>query len=235
MFRRTAHVYDLIYAATGKDYASESSELHRIVQTANPDASSLLDVACGTGGHLAHLREHFDVVGIDLDVAMLEVARARLDDVELVEADMRSFDLGRQFDAVVCLFSSIGYMTDAHELSAAIATMARHLTTNGVLVIDGWLRPDAWIEGGTTVGETAESADVKVARIARSQRSGSTTLLEMHHLIADVHGIEHVVDHHVLTLFTPEEYEHALTDAGLTVTVTASPMPGRDRYIATKP
>lgn len=57
---------------------------------------------------------------------------------------MRSFDLGRRFDAVTCLFRSIGYMPTVEDLSAAVATMARHLVDGGVLVVDGWVRPDAW-------------------------------------------------------------------------------------------
>src|SRR6266498_1159394 len=111
MFHRTAHVYDLIYAADGKDYARESQDIHELIQQRFPHASTLLDVACGTGGHLAYLQRHYDVVGVDADPAMLEQARTRLPGIQLVEADMRSFRLDRHFDAVTCLFSSIGYMT----------------------------------------------------------------------------------------------------------------------------
>jgi SAM-dependent methyltransferase len=231
MYGNTAHVYDLIYATAGKDYAAEAVELHRIVQDATPGASTLLDVACGTGAHLEHLRPHYEVFGVDLDAGMLAVARERLPDVELVEADMRTFDLGRVLDAVVCLFSAVGHLPTSDDLDVAVANMARHLVRGGVLVVDGWVRPDAWIEGGTTTVETAESDDLQVAVVERSSRSGSTTRLEIHLLIADDHGIEHVVDHHELTLFTPEEYEHAFTAAGMTVTVVESPMPGRDRYV----
>src|SRR3954447_7514369 len=104
MFRETAHVYDLIYAAEGKDYLAESTEVRDQIAERRPDAKSLLDVACGTGGHLRYLRDWFEVTGLDVDPAMLTQARRALSEVPLIEGDMRSFDLHRKFDAVVCLF-----------------------------------------------------------------------------------------------------------------------------------
>src|SRR5438552_886674 len=107
LFRSTAHLYDLIYEAAGKDYAAESAELHSLIQARNATAASLLDVACGTGAHLAHLGAWYEVAGVDVDPTMLAQARHRLPEtVPLIEADMRSFSLGRRFGAVICLFSS---------------------------------------------------------------------------------------------------------------------------------
>ena len=112
--------------------------------------------------------------------------------------------------------------------------MANHLNPGGVLIVDGWVRPDAWRPGVSTSVELATSDEIKVARVVRSQRDGSTTHLEMHHLIATQDGIEHLVDHHQLTLFAPEEYEAAFGVAGLVAEVVEGPMQGRDRYIAVR-
>ena len=54
-------------------------------------------------------------------------------------ADMTSFDLGRRFDVVTCLFSSIGYVGTAERLDQAIATMAAHLEPGGTLIVEPWL------------------------------------------------------------------------------------------------
>jgi SAM-dependent methyltransferase len=234
MFSHSAHVYDLIYEASGKDYAQESADIHDLIQRRRPGARTLLDVACGTGGHLRHLRRWYDVTGVDVDPAMLDQARAQLPDVAFVEADMRTLALGVTFDAAVCLFSSIGYMGSTHEMASAVGAMADHLHPGGVLVLDGWVRPDAWIGSGMTTIETAAAPGVDVVRMGRSRREGDRTYLEMHHLIATAHGIDHVVDRHELTLFTPEDYEAALAGAGLRVDTVASPLPGRDRYVGVK-
>ena len=234
MYRSTAHVYDLVYEATGKDYAAESAEVHALVQRHRPGASTLLDVACGTGGHLRHLRTWYEVTGLDLEPAMLDAFRAVTPGVTVVEGDMRAFDLDSTFDAVVCLFSSVGYMRDEAELDAALSAMGRHLRPGGVLVVDGWVRPDEWRDGAPADVQVARSDDVTVVRVTRSGRVGTRTTLEMHHLIATAEGIEHLVDNHELTLFNREQYEHAFTHAGLSVETVPGFMPGRDRYVGVK-
>jgi SAM-dependent methyltransferase len=233
MFRHTASVYDLLYEAGGKDYAAEATVLHALVQDRSPGASSLLDVACGTGGHLVHLRRWYEVAGVDLDPGMLDEARRRLPGEQLVEADMRSFRLERKFDAVLCLFSSIGYMTSTRDLDRAVSTMVSHLRPGGVFVVDGWLRPDAWRQDAPIFVQTASDDTMTVARLSRGRRDGNKTTLEMHHLLGSPDGIEHVVDMHELTLFEPHQYEESLHNAGLVaIEPMQSPMPGRDRYVA---
>ena len=232
MFRNSAHVYDLIYQAAGKDYAAEAREVDDQIRARCPGARSLLDVACGTGGHLRHLRGSYDVaVGVDVDPSMVAEARRYLPESDVGEADMRSLCLDRRFDAVVCLFSSIGYMSSTPELDKAVGAMASHLNPGGVLIVDGWIRPDDWIDPGVVHTEVAEADGIKVARVGRSFRDGDQTHLEMHHLVASLEGIDHFVDHHVLTLFSDSNYRAAFQAAGLRVDVVPSPMLGRDRYI----
>jgi len=231
MFRQTARLYDLVYEAQGKDYAAESAVVDALVQERRPGARTLLDVACGTGGHLRHLRHRYEVTGVDLDPGMLDEARTHLPDVRLVEGDMRTLRLEKRFDAVVCLFSSVGYLRDTEELGAALGAMAAHLTGGGVLVVDGWVRPDAWRGDVSTHVVTASDEETTVARVGRAVRQGRTTHLEMHHLVATPDGVEHLVDHHDLTLFSPADYETAFEEAGLVTEVVDSPMDGRDRYV----
>lgn len=65
--------------------------------------------------------------------------------IPLHEADMRTFDLGRTFDVVTCLFSSIGYFTELDDMQAAIGNMASHLAPGGVLIVEPWIHPDGWV------------------------------------------------------------------------------------------
>ena len=75
---------------------------------------------------------------------MLEVARARHPEITFHQGDMRTFDLGRRFDVVTCLFSSIGYLRSPSDLRAAVINMARHLQPGGVLIIEPWLTEETW-------------------------------------------------------------------------------------------
>jgi SAM-dependent methyltransferase len=236
VFRHSAHVYDLLYEATGKDYKAEATTLHALIQERSPDARSLLDVACGTGGHLVHLRQWYEVVGLDIDPGMLAEAQRRLPDETFIEGDMRSFDVGRTFDAVVCLFSSIGYMPSEDDLARAVSTMISHLRPGGVFVMDGWIRPDAWADDEPIHVHHASDATVTVTRMSRSHRQGNASFLDMHHLIGSSEGIEHAVDVHEMTLFESRHYEESLRGAGLiSIETLPSPSPGRDRYVGIAP
>jgi dTDP-3-amino-3,4,6-trideoxy-alpha-D-glucopyranose N,N-dimethyltransferase len=234
-FTASARVYDLLYEAAGKNYEVEADDLHALIQSRRPGAASLLDVACGTGAHLLRLRRYYEVAGVDCAPAMLEEARKRLPGVPLIEGDMRSLALERKFDAVTCLFSAIGYMRSCEELDEAIQSMSRHLAPGGVLVVDGWVRRQSWRDPGTVQALSSSRDGVGAARVVVSRREGTSTTLELHHLVGSIDGVEHLVEAHVMTLFSDDEYREAFDRTGLRVDVTVSPHPDRDRYIGTLP
>ena len=235
VYARSADVYDLLYAGSGeKDYRAEAARLGVIIRERNPAARSLLDVACGTGLHLRFLRERFDVEGVDLSPEMIEVARSHLPDVPLGVADMRTLALGRAFDAVTCLFSGIGYVTEPGELRETIRRFAAHLAPGGVLVFDGWLRPDAWIDGLRPEPEVVSDDSMTVVRLAVGVRDGRITRFDMHHLVRTDAGVEYFVEHHRLALTTTEEYVAAVEEAGLEAKVLPDALPGRDRIVGVR-
>ena len=233
MYDKSARIYDLLYVGSGiKDYPAEAADLHRIIQDASPAAQTLLDVACGTGAHLVEMQRWYAVEGVDLSPAMLAVARTRLPGIPLQEADMRTLDLGRTFDAVTCLFSSIGYMADLAELRAAIARLAAHVAPGGVLIIDGWVRPDHWRDNfRPDQPDVASDDEVTVVRMSFSRRDGNITELEMHHLVQTDAGIEYFMEPHRLRLTETDDYVSAVTDAGLEARVIPDYMPNRDRIV----
>jgi len=225
-------LYDLEYSF--KDYAGESDALERIVRARNADAATLLDVACGTGKHLEHLRTRFACEGTDLDDGLLEVARRRIPDVPLHRADMRDVDLGRRFDVVTCLFSAIGFVGGPEGLSAAARTFARHLNPRGVALIEPWLTPDAWLQNRPHL-LTHEEPDLVLARATVSGLRGeriSTT--EMHYVVATPAGVEHFVEHHDLYLFTNDEMRAAFEAAGLGVDYDPDGLIGRGLWICSR-
>lgn len=235
MYAKVARIYDLLYTGTGiRDYPAESDALHAIIQESSPGARTLLDVGCGTGAHLEILRRWYEVEGLDLSPEMLEVARARLRDVPLHVADMRTLDLPRKFDAVTCLFSAIGYVTEPAEMRSTIQRLANHVAPGGVLIVDGWIRPEDWGDDYRRGPDVASDDETMVVRLTLSRRTGSITEMDMHHLVRDAEGIDHFVQHHRLALVPTAEYQAAFVAAGLKPHV-APFMPSRDRVVGTKP
>lgn len=232
MFSRSARLYDAIYASI-RDYPREAAELDRLIQARRAGARTLLDVACGTGAHLEHLAGRYDVSGLDLDPEMLAIARDRLPQAAFHEGDMAAFDLGRRFDAVVCMFSSIGYVRTEARLGSAVAAMARHLEPGGVLAIEPWLAPDAWQDGH--VGAVfVDEPELKIARMNVAERRGDLSVVEFHYLVAKPGGVEHFTEPHELGLFTVDQYAGAFRAAGLEPEHDPEGPMGRGLYVATR-
>jgi SAM-dependent methyltransferase len=230
MFSRSARLYDAVYASI-RDYPREAAELDRLIQERRPGARALLDVACGTGAHLEHLNG-YQAEGLDLDPEMLAVARERLPNVPFHEGDMTDFDLGKQFDAVVCMFSSIGYVRSEDRLRSAIAAMARHLEPGGVLVVEPWLTPEVWVDrhvGAVFVDEP----ELKIARLNLGQREDNVSIFDFEYLVGTPDGIERFTEHHELGLFTVQQYLEAFRAAGLEADHDSEGPMGRGLYIAT--
>ena len=232
MYTRLADLYDVIYA--WKDYATEARTLHGVIdrcaRTPRVPRRTLLDVACGTGVHLSHLREWYEVEGVELSPWMLRIARRRLPNVPLHQYDMRHFDLGRRFDAVTCLFSAIGYMRTVTELRRAIVTMARHVLPDGLVIVEPWLTPDRFIDGHVHA-DVAEGEGLKIARVSVSRRTDDVSVLEMHHMVGTPTGVERFVERHDVRLFTHEQYLAAFTAAGLVTVFDADGLTGRGLYV----
>jgi SAM-dependent methyltransferase len=214
---RLAEIYDMVYTAgRGKDYAAEAAALTELIRARHPRAVSVLDVACGTGEHLKHLRAFFaDVEGVELAEPMRAKAIAKLPDVVVHAGDMRDFAVGRSFDVVACLFSSVGYVRSLDELHAAAKAMAGHLRPGGLLVVDPWFHPDGW-SGGHLDHTVAIADGRKVLRLAHSQRDGRTSRVTYHYLVGDGDGVTRFTDVHEMTLFTRDEYTGAISAAGCT-------------------
>lgn len=236
VYDKGAQIYDLLYTGAGiKDYAAEAADLHGIITEACPSARTLLDVACGTGAHLEHLRRWYEVEGVDISAAMLDIAGRRLAGVALHLGDMRTLDLGRHFDVVTCLFSSIGYVTEPSEIRSTIERLAAHVGPRGVLIIDGWVRPDKWRDNYQGPPDIASDDHTMVVRLSVTRRVGRITELDMHHLVRTDSGIEYFVEAHRLALTPTEEYFSAVEAAGLTARVVPNFMPARDRIVGTRP
>jgi len=163
MFTKSTRFYDAIYAF--KEYQDEVERLRAMIQARVPSPEvTLLDVACGTGLHLAYLKNQVAVEGLDLDPNMLEIARQRCPGVPFHQGDLVDFDLGRSFEVVMCLFSSIGYAKTLGRMQQAVQTMARHLRPGGLLLVEPWLTPDVF-ETGRFDARFVDEPDLKIARI----------------------------------------------------------------------
>ena len=230
----TSRIYDQIYA--WKDYRAEAARIRQWVREYGPPhPRTLLDVACGSGSHLAHLSRRFEATGVDLDAGMLRVARKKLPAVRWVRGRMETFRLARKFDVITCLFSAIGYVRNERELRRTIANFARHLEPGGVAIVEPWLTRRAYHPGSVHVG-TFGSPEFPIVRMHASERRGNRSILDMHHLVGTPRGVRYWVEHHDLGMFSVGTYFSAFRAVGLRPRFLAKGlMKGRGVYIAVRP
>jgi len=213
MYGDSIPYYDKFY--TWKDYEAEAARLRTLIEEhKRSDGHRLLDLACGTGMHLPHLREHFEIEGLDLQPGFLAMARERNPGLTFHEGDMTRFDLGQTYDVITCLFSSIGYVRTTDALDATIGNIARHLRPGGVALIEPWFRADKFMAGSLHV-LTVDEPDLKLCRMNRSDVEGNLSVLDMHYLVGTAEGVRHFTEHHELALFTIDQFAAAGTAAGL--------------------
>ena len=233
MWVELAPFYDVMYQ--WKDYRAESERVHQLIRSHRvSNGNTLLDVACGTGGHSRYLRDHYDITGIDLNREMLKVARRKIPGVTFLSRDMTSFNLKRRFDAVICLFSSIAYVRTYRNLKRTIAGFARHLKPGGILIIEPFFTKETFVAGSIN-GGTLEAEGVKISRHNVSRRRGNLAVLDFHFLLSTKKGTRYFRDTHEMALFDGERFFENMAHAGLRPRYKESGlMPGRGLYVSVK-
>jgi SAM-dependent methyltransferase len=232
MFTRTSDLYDKIYGF--KDYGRESELLLSIIRKHRPGATRLLDVACGTGKHLEHLKSHFSAEGVDLLPQLCSIARRRNPGVRIHQGDMIRLEMPHRYDVVVCLFSSIGYVGTADRLARAIASMAGVLDPGGILILEPWFTPTQW-KKNSVHAVFVDEPGLKIARISTSRTVRGQSVIDMQYLVGTKSATRHHVETHRLGLFTTSQMKAAFTKAGLRVTYDKKGLTGRGLYIGKKP
>jgi SAM-dependent methyltransferase len=115
------------------------------VAAAQEAGGPVLEIGCGTGRILIPTaRAGVKVVGLDLSAHMLDVCRQRVlsepedvqSRVQLVQADMRDFELAQTFQLVTIPFRPFQHLTTVDDQLACLACVHRHLDKGGKLILD---------------------------------------------------------------------------------------------------
>lgn len=116
-------------------YVDEAADLlPALMGTPDAPPTSLLELGCGGGSLASHLKHHLQVTLSDISPQMLDVSRQVNPECEHVLGDMRTLELGRQFD-LVFIHDAIMYAVDEAAVRATLTTARRHCRPGGGLVI----------------------------------------------------------------------------------------------------
>lgn len=228
----TGEIYDLIYSK--KDYAAEAAKLDRIMQDrCQSSGKSVLEAACGTGTYMQHLQSAYEIEGFDLSAEQVDAAKKRLPNAHIFQANMLDFNTGKQYDTVLCLFSSIGYLKTKENLDTALVNMTKHTKPGGLVIVEPWLRLEDLIPGHVSL-EAVSGEHLWVSRMGKHTNDGKISTLDMHHMVGTRDNVEHFIEVHQLALYTDEELTGAFQNAGLEVDIDPEGL-NRRLFIGKKP
>jgi len=234
LHNKLAKYYDRVYSF--RDYLDEAVRLQNlIIKYLESGGNSLLDVACGTGLHLKHLKDDFSCTGVDISKSMLRIARKNAKGVTFKEADMKTLRLGKQFDVIVCLLSSIGYVKTPASLEKTIWNFSKHLKKGGLALIEPSHAKSVYVIGEPRI-TTYDGRDAKIARVNVTKIRQATAVLTMHILIAERgKDAKYFVDRHELGLFGINSTLRIMKAAGLKSKYLKNGlMPGRELFVGIK-
>ena len=144
---------------------------------------------------------------------------------------MSDFALGTRYDALLCLFSSIGYLVTLERVRRALECFRRHLKEGGVVLVEPWFPPGG-LEAGRVLRQTGTHRGMTVERVSRNEIDGRISRLWFDYRIVTSEGVRHASEVHELGLFTTEEMATAFREAGLRAEFDEVGLTGRGLWVA---
>jgi SAM-dependent methyltransferase len=225
-----AELYDMFYEQ--KPYQAEVEFLHEKLATYG--VKNILELACGTGNHALLLATlGYQITAIDLSADMILQARAKQQEMErsgrlpvsmlsFVQADMSDLppQTGMHFDAVLCLFDSLGYLLTNAAIRKALRGIYEKLKPGGVFIVEYW-------HGATMARHYEESRirrwqtpDSEVVRLSETKLDYCTQIADIRFTVYQIFhdGRAHVhTELHRNRFFLVQEMCAFLEEAGFEV------------------
>lgn len=120
-------------------FAQGRDEVQQLLELIGTESGHVLDLGCGPGRHALPLaKAGLQVTAVDTsDVLLDQLRQSRGDlDIDIVQADMRSFERDGAFDLVVVMWTSFGYFDDEADHRKVLDNIKRSLAPGGQLVLD---------------------------------------------------------------------------------------------------
>ena len=221
VFGRYAEYYDILYQ--DKDYEKECDFLEEIFSKySEKHVKSILEGGCGTGGHAIPLAKRgYRYVGFDTSEIMIERAKEKARssniNVDFQVMDLRDFQLDEKFDASICMFAVIDYITETEDVLKALRNIRRHLKENSLFVFDFWnglavlrILPSVRVK-------IMEDEGIKIIRTVEPELDAFNHISKSHYkmiVIKNGKVIDEIEETHVIRFYFPQEIKHYLEEAG---------------------
>ena len=200
-----------------EEYTEEAALYVDMIRTAATiPVREALELGSGGGNNASHMKRHFDLTLVEPSDGMREVSRALNPECVHVAGDMRTVRLGRAFDAVF-VHDAVEYMVTEEDLSAALATVAAHLSPGGVALVAPDATAETFAESTEHGGEDGSGRGARYLQWTLPPAPGETSHLTHYaFLLRETDGTVHAVhDTHRCGLFSRAAWLRLFGEAGL--------------------
>ncbi|MGA2532446.1 MAG: class I SAM-dependent methyltransferase [Candidatus Aminicenantales bacterium] len=202
-----AAVYDEMYQSIF-DYEKEFRLYDELL--AKHGCRSVLEIGCG-GGHLSSplLQAGYRYAGLDLSADMLRIARRHHPGARFIRGDMRTFALGRTFDAVIITGRTFSHLVRNEDVLRTLKSVHGALGKKGLLAFDCFRADRVVLDHGQESVQDVTRGETLFRRLNRTSpnlETGWTFNWEAEYHIRKEGRKERVVkDRTVLRAFTEDE------------------------------
>jgi SAM-dependent methyltransferase len=197
---------------------------------------TLLELGCGGGSLAHHFKDRLQLTLTDRSAQMLAVSRAVNPECEHVLGDMRSLELGWEFDLVL-IHDAIMYATDPASVRATLATAYRHCRPGGAAVVVPDFVRETFEPRTSTGGEDGpEGRGLRYLEwIWDPDSTDDTYEVAFAFLLREPSGTVRIdSDRHRFGLFARASWLSWMQEAGFSARSRIDPW-GRDVFLGTRP
>ncbi len=184
-YSRIAPYYDIVY--------SDFPDLGMYKRLAREFGEPILELACGTGRVMLELNAlGYDVGGVDINKALLDVLRKKLEKmpaaskhlVKIKQGDMRNFDMERRYRMAIIPASSLLHLSSTKDREQCLRAAFEHVINGGKLVIDIFNPDESSLQSTLKHKSTKVDKDGKVVNFFSSSSLNKTVKMDnLYHFI----------------------------------------------------
>ncbi|MHB1457271.1 MAG: class I SAM-dependent DNA methyltransferase [Armatimonadota bacterium] len=100
------------------------------------DKPKIVEIGCGIGRVLDSLSKMgYAVSGVDISQPMIDYALSQHPYLRIIKGDMRDFDTGEAYDALLCVGSTFTYNLSNNDVHTTLANFRKHCKTGGIMIL----------------------------------------------------------------------------------------------------
>jgi len=221
IFKDYAYYYNLFYQ--DKDYKSEAAQINCLLKRYDEGINRIINFGCGTGKHdIEFTKIGYQCTGVDLSPRMIDIARENAKkektNINFLVKDIRDFESGDQYDAVISLFHVMSYQNNNQDVQMVFRSARKVLGAGGLFLFDVWYGPGVLTDKPTLRVKEIENEKNRLIRIARPVLYDKEDVVDICYeifVLDKESGKTKVINevHHMRYFFRPE-LELLLKEAG---------------------